>query len=147
MATKGNLITAINTQLTAIITQAKVRTASALIVAELYPAQYKETYESSTTELEITEQLEVGFYYVIKFKKVGNTVFVDGNTNNKTLAIFNGNFLQIVNSEFLPKTGDTFTAVTDLQGRITLTDDGIMSITSTGEDAKEYFNFTYTTND
>lgn len=146
MATKGNLLTAINTQLTAIITQAKVRLASALIVDELYPATIEEFYAPPANVLSITNFLVPDFEYKIKFKKVGNTVFVDGSFTNETGVIFSGDFLEIVNAEYLPKTSEEFNSVTDLSGRLKVLGDKF-STTSVGASEKHYFNFTYTTND
>lgn len=108
MATKANLISAINAQLTAIITQAKVRLASSLIVDELYPTTYYERYDGTSNALVITNFLQEGVKYLVSFKKVGNTVFYSGNVFNATNQIRSRYFIQIVNTEFLPQTDKLF---------------------------------------
>lgn len=147
MSTKANLITAINTQLTAIITQAKVRLASALLVDELYPATISEVYSSTTETTTITDKVTSGMYYTLDFKKVGNTVFVSGFVRNSTGSIFTGTILNIVDSEFYPKTGKNYAIFSNLGNDLTLTSANALTISSIGDGDKADISFFYTTND
>lgn len=76
MATKTDLINSINTQITAIITQAKHRLSILPLVNELFPTP---TSYAATTATGIT-------YYVL-FKKSGNTVNVVGSLSNTLSSI------------------------------------------------------------
>lgn len=99
MATKANLITAINTQLTAIITQAKVRLASALVVDEIYPTKI---VDNETTTTVLTNDV-VGLEYIITVWKQGNNVNVSGViTNNTTGILSNIDLISITNAEYQP---------------------------------------------
>ena len=145
MATKANLISAINAQLTAIITQAKVRLASSLIVDELYPTTYYENYNETSNVLVITDFQQVGFRYIVSFKKVGNTVFYSGNVFNSTTEIKSGYFIHIVNAEFLPQTDKLFWTCASGGQRIGIGEDSF-DIEPVGVSQKTYFSGQYTTN-
>ena len=146
MATKANLISAINAQLTAIITQAKVRLASSLIVDELYPTTYYENYNETSNVLVITDFQQVGFRYNVSFKKVGNTVFYSGYVFNSTTEIRLGYFIHIVNAEFLPQTDKLFWTCASGGQRIGIVGDSF-NIETVGVSEKTYFSGQYTTND
>ena len=146
MATKANLISAINAQLTAIITQAKVRLASSLIVDELYPTTYYENYNETSNVLFITNFYEEGVRYYVSFKKVGNTVFYSGNVFNNTTEIKSGYFIHIVNAEFLPQTDKLFWTCASGGQRIEIVGDSFNTET-VGVSQKTYFSGQYTTND
>ncbi len=146
MATKANLISAINAQLTAIITQAKVRLASSLIVDELYPTTYYEDYNETSNVLVITNFYQVGFRYDVSFKKVGNTVFYSGYVWNTTNEIKSGTFIQVVNTEFLPQINKVFYTSASRGQRIGIQGD-YFSILAVGVSEKTYFSGQYTTND
>ncbi len=146
MATKANLISAINAQLTAIITQAKVRLASSLIVDELYPTTYYENYNEMSNVLVITNFSQEGVRYYVSFKKVGNTVFYSGNVFNSTTEIKSGYFIHIVNAEFLPQINKVFWTSTSGGQRIEISGD-YFNIEAVGVSENTYFSGQYTTND
>ena len=145
MATKANLISAINAQLTAIITQAKVRLASSLIVDELYPTTYYENYNGTSNVLVITTFQQEGLKYYVSFKKVGNTVFYSGNVFNATTEIKSSYFIHIVNAEFLPQTGKLFWTCASGGQRIEISGDSF-EIEAVGASENTYFSGHYTTN-
>ena len=145
MATKANLISAINAQLTAIITQAKVRLASSLIVDELYPTTYYENYNGTSNVLVITTFLLEGLKYYVSFKKVGNTVFYSGNVFNATTEIKSSYFIHIVNTEFLPQTDKLFWTCASGGQMIEISGDSF-SIEAVGASENTYFSGQYTTN-
>ena len=146
MATKANLISAINAQLTAIITQAKVRLASSLIVDELYPTTYYENYNEASNRLVITNFQQEGVRYIVSFKKVGNTVFYSGNVFNATTEIKSGYFIHIVNTEFLPQINKVFWTCASGGQRIEIV--GVsFNIEAVGASENTYFSGHYTTND
>ena len=146
MATKANLISAINAQLTAIITQAKVRLASSLIVDEIYPTTYYENYNGTSNVLVITTFQQEGFEYIVSFKKVGNTVFYSGNIFNNTTEIKSGYFIHIVNAEFLPQTDKLFWTCASGGQRIEISGD-YFNFEAVGASENTYFSGHYTTND
>lgn len=146
MATKANLISAINAQLTAIITQAKVRLASSLIVDEIYPTTYYENYNETSNVLVITDFQQVGFKYNVSFKKVGNTVFYSGYVFNSTTELRFGYFIHIVNAEFLPQTDKLFWTCASGGQRIEIVGDSF-NIETVGVSENTYFSGQYTTND
>lgn len=145
MATKANLISAINAQLTAIITQAKVRLASSLIVDELYPTTYYENYNETSNVLVITNFSQEGVRYVVSFKKVGNTVFYNGNVFNATNEIKSGYFIQVVNTEFLPQTYKVFYTSASGGQRIEISGD-YFDFEAVGASEYAFFSGQYTTN-
>ena len=146
MATKANLISAINAQLTAIITQAKVRLASSLIVDEIYPTTYYERYNGTSNVLVITDFQQEGLVYLVSFKKVGNTVLYSGNVFNATNEIKSGYFIHIVNTEFLPQTDKLFLTSSSGGQRIEISGDSF-NIEAVGVSENTYFSGHYTTND
>jgi hypothetical protein len=91
--TRANLITAINDQLTAIITQAKVRLASLQIVNELFPTETSQSI------------LVNGIQFEIKYKKTGNECRVWGTAVNTTNQLVQGAIITIPNSLFFGKGG------------------------------------------
>jgi hypothetical protein len=97
--TKTNLITAINTQLTAVITQAKVRLASLVVVDELYPTPIIDTEISDN----VVEVIGSNFEYRLVFTKIGRNVNVNGYIKNVSGSILElEEIATIVNSEFMP---------------------------------------------
>ena len=145
MATKANLISAINAQLTAIITQAKVRLASSLIVDELYPTTYYENYNGMSNVLVITNFYQEGVRYYVSFKKVGNTVFYSGNIFNATTEIKSGYFIHVVNAEFLPQTNKVFFTSASGGQRIKISGD-YFDFKAVMPSEVTYFSGHYTTN-
>jgi hypothetical protein len=108
MATKSNLITDINTQLTAIITQAKHRLSMLSIINEIYPTIVRET--QSTTNTITTKNTTPTLAYDINIAKTGRKVTINGSITNTTDSIIasvsaDGNyFFEITNSEYYPST-------------------------------------------
>ena len=147
MATKTDLITAINTQLTAIITQAKVRLASLAIVNELFPTEYRELHEQGLPdELEITTPELSNFFYDISFVKRGNTVYINGYVRNKTGAIFSGKVLNIDTTEYNTKTDRQYFASCSNGTNLEIQNSSIL-ITEIANGEYAYFSLTYQTND
>ena len=102
MATKTNLISAINTQLTAIITQAKVRLASLQLVNEIYPTPISDT--QSTTN--VVTKIGTYFTYNLQFTKTGRNIHIYGRITNISGSILSDveEILEVTNSEFEPYT-------------------------------------------
>jgi hypothetical protein len=147
MATKTDLITAINTQLTAIITQAKVRLASLAIVNELFPTEYRELHEQGIPdELEITTPGLSNLFYDISFVKRGNTVYLNGYVRNKTGAIFSGKVLNIDTTEYNTKTDRQYFASCSNGTNLEIQNSDIL-ITEIANNEQAYFSLTYQTND
>ena len=147
MATKTDLITAINTQLTAIITQAKVRLASLAIVNELFPTEYRELHEQGLPdELEITTPELSNLFYDISFVKRGNTVYINGYVRNKTGAIFSGKVLNIDTTEYNTKTNRQYFASCSNGTNLEIQNSDIL-ITEIANNEQAYFSLTYQTND
>jgi len=83
MATKSGLIAAVNGFLTALITQAKVRSAALETINELYPTKLA---DSSTDETYTTKNGSV-ITYGITFVKQGRSIRINGTyTNPSTTA-------------------------------------------------------------
>ena len=147
MATKTDLITAINTQLTAIITQAKVRLASLAIVNELFPTEYRELHHQILPdELEITTPEFSDLFYGISFVKRGNTVYINGYIRNKTGAIFSGKVLNIDNTEYNTKTNRQYFGSCSNGTNLEIQNSSIY-ITEIANNEQAYFSLTYQTND
>lgn len=137
MATKANLITAIETQLTAIITQAKVRLASSLIVDNLYSTQINES--SSAPSLTIIHNND--YTYKLTFNKIGNMVFLSGRIRNETSSLFAGGVLVISNLEYRPNS-DIRTS-----NGIAISTTGVLSLPAIVNSSAIDFSITYQTND
>ena len=147
MATKTVLINAINTQLTAIITQAKVRLASLLLVNELFPTEYRELHEQILPdELEISTPELPGLFYNISFVKRGNTVYINGYVRNKTGAIFSGKVLNIDTTEYNTLTNNRYFASCSNGTNLEVQSSSIY-ITEIANGKHAYFSLTYQTND
>lgn len=102
MATQTNLISAINTQLTAIITQAKVRLASLQLVNEIYPTPISDT--QATTN--VVTKIGTKFHYNLQFTKTGRNIHLCGSITNISGSILSSveEILEVTNSEFEPYT-------------------------------------------
>ena len=114
MATKTNLISAINAQITAIITQAKHRLSMLEIVNEIFPSS--DTYIVTSGS----------YQYTLTFTKSGNKCTVSGNIANSTNSIVGGvKLLDIPNSIYFPKKSVFFfsqTKITNQNVSLTLSD-------------------------
>lgn len=92
MATKSNLITSINTQITAIVTIVKHRLSMLEVVNELFPTT--DNYVLATGDHQ----------YNLHFTKSGNFCHVQGFIKNGAAVAVNGeNFFTIPNSIYYPK--------------------------------------------
>ena len=102
MATQTNLISAINTQLTAIITQAKVRLASLQLVNEIYPTPISDTQLTTN----VVTKISTKFHYNLQFTKTGRNIHVCGSITNISGSILSSveEILEVTNSEFEPYT-------------------------------------------
>ena len=100
MATKTSLLSAINTQLTAIITKDKHRLSMSLMLDELYPSVISDT--QSTTNV-LTAINSTDRTYNLKIVKQGRCVTIKGRIKNNTTSIIsNVPFFNITNSDFYP---------------------------------------------
>jgi len=109
MATKSALTTAINGFITAVITQAKVRSAFLELINVLF---------QTTVNDELTTGSNV-FWRDLNYKKHGNVTFLDGYITNKyAVPKTSLNIVAIPNSELYAKTGQDaiFFAFTDVNG-------------------------------
>jgi hypothetical protein len=98
MATKSGLIASVNGYITAVITQLKLRNGFLDIINELF---------QTTTTQTLTTGSEV-FWYDLRYKKIGNIIFIDGYITSKyTYALESENLVTIPNSLFFAKTGQT----------------------------------------
>lgn len=116
MATKSNLISAINAQLTAIITQAKVRLASLQIVNEIYPDIISETRTTTSYTSRITTPngVKTNITYHVFIVKQGRLVTIKGIVYNLTGDIVSNSdvndfIFEIVDPEYLPETSSNIT--------------------------------------
>lgn len=145
MSTKTGLISEINEQITAIITQAKHRLSMLSVVNEIYPTIYNEVYNVIGNDLEVTDFIDEEIFYDLYISKVGNRVTVNGNVKNTSDFIFTGNFAEIVLDEFKEKisTKQFFTS----NGKYFQVFNNKIFIQNLGADETAYFNFNYFTND
>ena len=102
MATKTNLLATINGFLTAIITQAKVRSSASTIVDEIYP---KSVTDSQATET-YTTKAGSDISYDITIIKSGNIAHIKGYIINETgIALSPQNIFSFKDNEFKTKAG------------------------------------------
>lgn len=102
MATKTGLISTINGFLTAIITQAKVRSSASSVVDEIYPDSVT---DSQATETYTTKAGSV-INYSIRIVKSGNIAHIKGEIRNTTTGILpSQNVFLWKSNEFRPKSG------------------------------------------
>ena len=142
MATQTNLISAINTQLTAIITQAKVRLASLQLVNEIYPTPISDTQLTTN----IVTKIGTKFTYNLQFSKVGRNIHICGSIKNISGSILSSveDILKITNSEFEPYTNYTLIGSSS-NGNVVLSfnSDALTLITSMGVGETIIINQTY----
>ena len=151
MATKSNLLSSINTQLTAIITQAKHRLSMSLLLDELYPSVVNEKH--TTTNVITAKNLTANLGYDINIVKSGRKVTITGSITNLNDFIISsvsedGNyFFEIVSSEFFPSTLETFPFFcfgTDFNSYVFLENKKLYCRLIPANE-QLYFNFTYFT--
>lgn len=100
MATKSEILSTINGFLTAIITQAKVRSASATIVDELYPTVVTDSVDNETYTTKAGANLD----YSITIHKSGNVCHIKGTViNNQTYSLDAQNIFTWKDTPFKPK--------------------------------------------
>jgi hypothetical protein len=109
MAIKTNLISNINSFITAIVTVAKHRNSMLELVNEFYRSPLKETnFTNSITN----NNSVIGLTYDVTFMKQGGKVTINGSITNTTSEIIGSVsedsnwFLEIVNSEYYPSVLD-----------------------------------------
>ena len=142
MATKTNLISAINTQLTAIITQAKVRLASLQLVNEIYPTPISDTQLTTN----IVTKISTNFAYNLQFTKTGRNIHVYGLITNISGSILSSveEILEVTNSEFEPYTNYTLIG-SSLNGNVLLSfnSEALTLVASMGVGETIFINQTY----
>lgn len=144
---KSDLITAVNSQLTAIITQAKVRLASLQIINELFNVEVRELHEQILPdELVITEPEYASLFYDISFLKRGNTIFCNGYFRNKTGGIKTGTLLIIVDDVYKTKTNRSYFAVCS-NGSFLEIQNKVITINEISNNEIAHFSLTYIIND
>lgn len=141
MATKSGLISAINAQITAVITQAKHRLSMLEVVNELFP---------TTTNYALETGSEV-LWYNLNFKKIGSVVYVDGYVQSKySYIVYDPTYFVIPSGIYTPKRTTSSTSGTDIFSTYlnVLDISGIMFIRGTVyPESVIYVNFNYTVND
>lgn len=97
MATKANLISAINTFLTAVINPTKHRSSMSTLVDNIYPTVIYDTNSTTT----VFTKADNDFIYHIKVAKVGRLVNICGSfTNDTEGAISNQKMADITATEY-----------------------------------------------
>lgn len=145
MATKSNLLSSINTQLTAIITQAKHRLSMSALVDELYPSVISDT--QATTNV-LTASNGTDRTYNLKIVKQGRCVTVTGRLKNTlTSIVSNVEFATVTNAEFLASgTINYYGFGENGNVKITFTSSGSLLVTgSMASESEIEINFTYFT--
>jgi hypothetical protein len=149
MATKSNILTTVNGFITAIITQAKVRSALSTLLDNFYPTVL---YDNQTTTNVITK-VDDDFGYNVKIAKVGRLVNIDGFVENITEStISNEAFANITNTEFQTAVGIlpyylTATSTSGLTIFVAVNPTTLSVVGTVPIDTKFYFNGCYTTKD
>jgi len=142
MATKTNLITAINGFLSAIVTTLKHRNSMLEVINELYPTTQNETH---TTGIITTSN--ANFVYNLNFTKIGRLVHVTGTATNVS-----GSILGLDESVFDFKATEFYPNETINQAfssgnyKFTISDKLYLS-NSVGNGETIIFNFSYSTQD
>lgn len=151
MSTKASLLSSINAQITAVITQAKHRLAMSFLVEELYPQEITEIHSSvvQNNSLIITQPTDPNIFYNISFVKRGNTVFLNGVVSNLTGSMYAPSFLQVTNPEYYAKTWLKYYGVTSNNGIVTINfdDDNRWRAAPLPPNDFIIFSLTYQTND
>jgi hypothetical protein len=121
MATKSNLITAVNGFITAVVNITKHRNSMLEVVNELYPATVQDT--QATTNVFARGTIQTNFNYSFKLKKTGNIVFISGEitNNSSTTAFALGDITAIINTEYQPQSTQNIIGMTNNNNRVLLT--------------------------
>ena len=122
MATKTGLIATINGFLTAIITQAKVRSSASAIVDEIYPKVLTDTHLGTTN---VITRVNTNYNYRFKFSKSGRNIAVNGSISNATASsIGSFTFANITTAEYSATPSVNLMGVSDSGQVIRLTING-----------------------
>lgn len=105
MATKTDIISYINSQITEIVTIAKHRLSMLSLIDELYPIVYSEKDSSLTNDITAKNTINTNLRYIVYFVKQGKMVYVYGSiTNNSSEIIDFSNtdnfFFEITRTEY-----------------------------------------------
>ena len=102
MAIKSNILSTVNGFITAIITQAKVRSALSTLLDNFYPTVLYDV--RSTTN--VFTKIDDDFGYNLKIAKIGRLVHIDGFIENVTESTISSQTIaNISNTEFQSATG------------------------------------------
>jgi len=143
MATKSSLISSINSFLTAIVTITKHRNSMLEVVNELFQTT---TIQTLVTGSDV-------FWHSLRYKKIGNIVYIDGYITNKfTTTEQYVNAVTIPNSLFFAKTGQAtylygVNENTNTNVQFEINNDEIFLNTTLSPNQKVYINAHYQTND
>lgn len=149
MAIKSTITSTINGFITAIITQAKVRSAFSTLLDNIYPTP---TYETQATNVIYTKAGE-NFTYDIKIAKIGRVVHINGRFENITGgALSVQNLVTITDAEYLPF---VFTQRQTIQAfsesgqvvNLAISGSSISVATTTPTNVQFYFNGSYIVKD
>ena len=142
MATKTNLISAINGFITAIVTVTKVRSSFDTIVDNIYPTPISDT--QSTTN--VVTKISTNFAYNLQFTKTGRNIHVYGSITNISGSILSSveEILEVTNSEFEPYTTYDFIG-SNSNGNVNLSfnSDALTLVSSIGVGETIIINQTY----
>lgn len=110
MANKINLISLVNAQLTALITQAKVRLSASLMLNEFYPDIINDTHLSSTV---LIKNNSLNLQYNVSIVKSGRMIFLKGFIKNNTGSVVTDSssanfFFRIENQDFVADVSSSF---------------------------------------
>ena len=143
MATKSALITAVNGFISSVVSITKHRNSMLELINTLFQTTYAMSNVAAPNQ----------FTYNLKFKKIGNVIWVDGIIKNSyTLTQGNISLVTIGNSEYFAKTGqDTKCSVVGdnslLNGLLKFTTNSIFLETNIGPGNSIRINAHYQTND
>jgi len=148
MATKTNFLSTINGFITALITQAKVRSAFSTVSDELYPTSVIDTQVTET----YTNKSSTNITYSIRIVKSGNIAHISGQITNVTGVFLNPQYIFTwKDTEFRPKSivnNLLFKAENSTSSvRLNLTDAGIQIVTQMANQGFSFDFKTYITKD
>ena len=148
MATKTSFLSAINGFITALITQAKVRSAFSTVSDELYPTSVIDTNSTET----YTNKSSTNITYSIRIVKSGNIAHISGQITNVTGVFLNPQYIFTwKDSEFRPKSivnNLLFKAENSTSSvRLNLTDAGVQIVTQMANQGFSFDFKTYITQD
>jgi len=149
MAIKSSILTTVNGFITAIITQAKVRSALSTLLDNFYPTVVIDTQATTT----IFTKADTDFTYDIKTSKVGRNVNICGSLKNVTGSVVSDQKLaDITSTEYQtdPLILNHYIPAFSVGGQmifLSLTGTDLDIVGTVPDDTDFYFNGTYTTKD